>query len=131
MFIWKVGKLVRRQRLPLSAPGNAGKFGELPLEQHVKILRVLQEKEIERIGGKGTIKLDIRIIAPTNRNLAKEVQARRFRADLYCRLATVELLVPPLREWSKDIEPLTMYFAQKYAAKFSRQIKSVSNQNAC
>jgi formate hydrogenlyase transcriptional activator len=103
-------------------------IGELPLEMQVKLLRVLQEKEIERLGGKGVIKLDLRVVAATNRNLAQEVQAGRFRADLYYRLCTVELFMPPLRERKEDIESLTMYFAQKYAAKFSRQIERISSK---
>lgn len=103
-------------------------IGELPLETQVKLLRVLQEKEIERVGGKGTIKLDLRVVAATNRNLAAEVQAGRFRADLYYRLCTVELFLPALRERREDIEPLTMYFAEKYAAKFSRRITRISSQ---
>lgn len=103
-------------------------IGELPLDAQVKLLRVLQEKEIERIGGKGTIKLDLRVVAATNRNLAAEVQAGRFRADLYYRISTVELFVPALRERPEDIEPLTMYFARQYAAKFSRRIERVSTE---
>jgi len=103
-------------------------IGELPLETQVKLLRVLQEKEIERVGGKGTIKLDLRIVAATNRNLAQEVQAGHFRADLYYRLCTVELFLPALRERKEDIEPLTMYFAEKYAAKFSRRITKISSK---
>jgi formate hydrogenlyase transcriptional activator len=103
-------------------------IGELPLETQVKLLAVLQEKEIERVGGRGTIKLDLRVVAATNRNLAQEVQAGRFRADLYYRLCTVEIFVPPLRERREDIAGLTMYFARKYAAKFSRDIKKISNR---
>ena len=103
-------------------------IGELPLEIQVKLLRVLQEKEIERLGGKNVIRLDLRVIAATNRNLAAEVQAGRFRADLYYRLCTVELFMPPLRERKEDIEPLTMYFARKYAAKFSRRIERISSE---
>lgn len=103
-------------------------IGELPPEMQVKLLHVLQEREIERVGGKGTIKLDFRVVAATNRNLAQEVQAGRFRADLYYRLCTVELFMPPLRERRADIESLTMYFARKYAAKFSRRIERVSAQ---
>lgn len=103
-------------------------IGELPLEMQVKLLRVLQEKEIERLGGKGAISLDLRVVAATNRNLAQEVQAGRFRADLYYRLCTVELFMSRLRERKEDIEPLTMYFAKKYASKFSRSIESISSK---
>lgn len=103
-------------------------IGELPLEMQIKFLRVLQEKEIERLGGKNTINLNLRVVAATNRNLAKEVEAGRFRADLYYRLSTVELFLPPLSERREDIEALTLHFARKYAAKFSRQIESISTK---
>jgi transcriptional regulator with GAF, ATPase, and Fis domain len=101
-------------------------IGELPLELQAKLLRVLQEKEIERIGGKGPIVVDVRIIAATNRNLQAEVSAGRFRSDLYYRLNVFPLLVPPLRERPEDILPLTMHFLQKISKKLGKPLTGLA-----
>lgn len=85
-------------------------IGEMPIDLQVKLLRVLQEKEIERIGGKGSFKIDIRIIAATNSNLEKEVSEGRFRMDLYYRLNVFPISLPPLRERKEDIRLLADYF---------------------
>jgi transcriptional regulator with GAF, ATPase, and Fis domain len=90
-------------------------IGELPLELQPKLLRVLQEKEIERVGGKGLIPCDVRIIAATNRDLEKEVDEGRFRTDLFYRLNVFPILLPPLRERKEDLVPLTNYFLEKIA----------------
>jgi len=92
-------------------------IGELPLPLQAKLLRALQEKEIERVGGKSTIKTNVRIIAATNSNLQKDVQAGRFRADLYFRLNVFPIVVPPLRDRKDDILPLAEYFLLKYNRK--------------
>lgn len=89
--------------------------GELPLELQAKLLRVLQEKEIERIGGKSPVRIDVRIIAATNRDLRKEVDAGRFRKDLYYRLDVFPIILPPLRERKEEIPELADYFIQHYA----------------
>ena len=89
-------------------------IGELPLEVQVKLLRVIQEREFERLGGKLTVKVNVRIIAATNRNLFTEVGAGRFRSDLYYRLNVFPILLPPLRERREDIPFLAHFFLERY-----------------
>jgi transcriptional regulator with GAF, ATPase, and Fis domain len=89
-------------------------IGELPLEVQVKLLRVIQEREFERLGGKATVKVNVRIIAATNRNLLEEVRAGRFRSDLYYRLNVFPILLPPLRERREDIPYLAHFFLERY-----------------
>ncbi|NTW63893.1 MAG: sigma 54-interacting transcriptional regulator [Chlorobiaceae bacterium] len=89
--------------------------GELPLELQAKLLRVLQERELERLGGKGVISVNVRVLAATNRNLEKEVAEGRFREDLFFRLNVFPLFIPPLRERRDDIPLLALYFASKFA----------------
>ena len=100
-------------------------IGELPLEAQSKLLRVIQERELERLGGKQIIKINVRLIAATNRNLEEEVKAGRFRADLYFRLNVFPISLPPLRERSDDIEALTHFFVQKYSRNTGRSIKKI------
>jgi formate hydrogenlyase transcriptional activator len=101
-------------------------IGELPLEAQSKLLRVIQEREVERLGGKQTIKVDVRLIAATNRNLEEEVKAGRFRADLYFRLNVFPINLPPLRDRSEDIEPLIHFFVDKFSKNTGRKIRKVS-----
>jgi formate hydrogenlyase transcriptional activator len=89
-------------------------IGELPLEVQVKLLRVIQEREFERLGGKATIKVNVRIIAATNRNLFAEVAAGRFREDLYYRLNVFPIVMPPLRDRREDIPYLAHFFLERY-----------------
>ncbi len=103
-------------------------IGELPLDLQVKLLRVLQEREIERIGGRGTILVDVRIIAATNRNIEKEVAERRFRADLYYRLNVFPIVVPPLRDRKADIPLLAAYFIERYSKYAGKRITGVSEK---
>ncbi|KAA0993902.1 AAA domain-containing protein [Dyadobacter sp. UC 10] len=101
-------------------------IGEMPLEAQVKLLRVLQEKELERIGGKTTIKVNVRIIAATNRNLDEEVKAGRFRSDLYYRLNVFPIHLPPLRSRRDDIEPLANLFVDRYSRATGRKVRKIS-----
>ena len=89
-------------------------IGEMPIEFQSKLLRVIQEKELERVGGKSTIKIDVRIIAATNRNLYKEVAAGNFRIDLYYRINVVPIKLPALRERKEDLRLLVKFFLQKH-----------------
>ena len=104
-------------------------IGELPLEIQAKLLRVLQEKEFERLGGKSTVHSDVRIIAATNRNLEKEVEQGKFRNDLYFRLNVFPIIVPPLRERKDDIPLLVKYFIDKYSKKLGREVKSIKKSD--
>jgi len=103
-------------------------IGELPLESQSKLLRVLQEKEIERIGGRVTIKTDVRIIAATNRNLEKEVAEGRFRLDLFYRINVFPIVMPPLRERKEDIAHLAMHFLNIYARKTGKAVRGIAPQ---
>ncbi|WEA01804.1 sigma 54-interacting transcriptional regulator [Mucilaginibacter sp. SJ] len=100
--------------------------GELSLEVQVKLLRVLQEREIERLGGSNTIKVNVRVITATNRNLEKEVAEGRFRLDLYYRLNVFPMVLPPLRERREDIPLLTAHFIKKFNVLMNRSVKGVS-----
>jgi len=101
-------------------------IGEMPLETQVKLLRVIQEREFERIGGKTPIKVDVRIIAATNRKLDIEVNEGRFRPDLYYRLNVFPIHLPALKDRIEDIEALTRYFVQKYSKRTGHAIKNIA-----
>lgn len=101
-------------------------IGEISPAIQVKLLRFLQERELERVGGNETIKVDVRIIAATNRNLAEEVRAGRFREDLFYRLNVVSVEMPPLRARSSDIPLLAMRFLNRYAAENGKTISGFS-----
>lgn len=103
-------------------------IGEMPLELQVKLLRALQEKEIERVGGRTPIKVDVRVIAATNRNLEQEVKNGRFRSDLYYRLNVFPMQMPPLRDRPEDIPILTQFFVDRFAKNSGKQIIGVSHK---
>ncbi len=104
-------------------------IGDLPLDTQVKLLRVLQEQEFEPVGSGETIKVNVRVIAATHRDLATAVREGKFRSDLYYRLNVLPLYVPPLHERVGDIPLLVMFFLQRFAKKFGRAVKSVSESD--
>src|SRR6185295_2808081 len=107
-------------------------IGELTPALQVKFLRVLQEREFERVGGTLTIKVDVRVIAATNKNLEEAMAASQFRHDLYYRLNVVSLEMPPLRERREDIMLLASYFLDKYGTRCKRKFKGFSEDaRAC
>jgi len=105
-------------------------IGEIPLMLQAKLLRVLEEQSFRRLGGLKDINLDLRVVAATNKNLREAVKEGAFRQDLYFRLNVIQILIPPLRERTEDIVPLTRFFIDHYNRKFKRSIEGVTEASA-
>jgi transcriptional regulator with PAS, ATPase and Fis domain len=103
-------------------------IGDMPAEVQAKLLRVLQDGTFERLGGTRTQQVDVRVVAATNKDLAQEVEAQRFRLDLYYRLNVITLHLPPLRERREDISLLVSHFLHKYAEQNRKQVTSIQQQ---
>jgi len=118
----------RKGRFEIADKGTIflDEIGELSPQIQVKLLRILQERELERVGGSNTIKVDVRLIAATNKNLEEEMKAGHFREDLFYRLNVFPIQLPPLRERKSDIMLLADYFTEKYAEKNGKLIKRIS-----
>jgi formate hydrogenlyase transcriptional activator len=114
-------------RLELADQGSLflDEVGDIPIEIQPKLLRALQEREFERLGGTRTKKVDVRLVAATNRDLEKMIERREFRQDLYYRLNVFPIRIPPLRERPEDIPLLVRYFTQKYSGRMEKQIDSI------
>ncbi len=104
-------------------------IGEVPMDVQVKLLRVLQEREFERIGGNQTIKTDVRVIAATNRDLLKSIREGEFRSDLYYRLNVFPVQLPPLRERADDITLLAHFFVQKHGPRIGRRVDAIDGES--
>jgi len=123
------GAIARREGKFEAADGGTlllDEVGDMPLDTQAKLLRAIQEKEFERVGGNQPIKVDVRVIAATNQDLETAVHGGRFREDLYYRLRVIELVIPPLHERREDIPLLIDHFLKEAAARFHRDVKPLS-----
>jgi formate hydrogenlyase transcriptional activator len=127
-FTGAVSQRVGRFELASRGTIFLDEIGEAPLELQPKLLRVLQEREFERLGSSRTLHTDARLVTATNVDLPAMVDAKRFRADLYYRLNVFPIHVPPLRERPEDIAPLVRHFARHYAARMGRRIAWISSE---
>jgi transcriptional regulator with GAF, ATPase, and Fis domain len=127
-FTGAVGRVIGRFERAHRGTLLLDEIGDLPLELQPKLLRVLQERRFERLGGGATIQADVRVICATHRNLVEMVDERQFRADLFYRLSVFPIELPPLRDRSEDIPSLVGRFAMDYAARMNKRIAAISEE---
>ncbi len=135
LFGYEIGAFTgaTTRKLGIFETSNGGtlfldEIGDLSLPMQSRLLRVLQEKEIRRVGGRENIKVDVRLIAATNKILEKEIQRGSFRDDLYYRLTVVTINIPPLRERKADIPRLAQFFLEKYNMEFGKRVKNINSE---
>jgi DNA-binding NtrC family response regulator len=124
-FTGAAGKRIGRFELAHGGSIFLDEIGDISLSTQIKLLRVLQEKEFERVGGNEIIRADVRIIAATNKNLEEAIRKNLFREDLFFRLNIVPIYVPPLRERKEDIEKLSLHFLNRYSLEANKKIESI------
>jgi formate hydrogenlyase transcriptional activator len=125
-FTGAIAQKVGRMELADQGTLFLDEVGDIPIEIQPKLLRALQEREFERLGSTHTRRVNIRLIAATNRDLEKMIAAREFRSDLYYRLHVFPIRIPPLRERREDIPQLVSYFVQKFAKQMQKKIEAIS-----
>ena len=127
-FTGAVGQRIGRFEMADAGTLFLDEIGDISPALQVKLLRVLQEREFERVGGTKTIKVDVRLVAATNRDLEAMVAAGRFREDLYYRLHVIQIMMPPLRQRKEDIPALVAHFSKRFARENARAIKGISDE---
>jgi formate hydrogenlyase transcriptional activator len=127
-FTGAISQKIGRMELAHGGTLFLDEVGEIPLELQPKLLRVLQDQEFERLGSNRTLKVNFRLVAATNRDLAKEMQKHEFRSDLFYRLSVFPIRMPPLRDRKEDIPLLIRYFVIKFAQRMNRQIESIPKE---
>jgi formate hydrogenlyase transcriptional activator len=128
-FTGAVNQKVGRMELADGGTLFLDEVGEIPLEIQPKLLRVLQDQEFERLGSNRTIKVNLRLVAATNRDLAQRMAQHEFRADLFYRLSVFPIRVPPLRDRKEDIPQLVRYYVRKFAQRMGRHIESIPTES--
>jgi transcriptional regulator with GAF, ATPase, and Fis domain len=127
-FTGAIARRVGRFELAHGGTIFLDEIGELPADAQAKLLRVLQEREFERVGGTAPIKVDVRVLAATNRDLHKAVREKTFREDLYYRLSVFPVQLPPLHDRKEDIPPLAVFLVNKFAARIGRRIDGIDRE---